>query len=150
MVKEIDSGQQKSRKKMSVNQREDLLIENFVGLQKAMTHLSIKFENLSDNISKLLHIFELSARDYLINKGKLNPEADKDLLNKINSLLEQNKTIANGLVMIEEKVRSKAAEEGASVPQQNLPRPAAPKFNQSPINSPNLPQSYRFKPKPFR
>jgi hypothetical protein len=113
------------KKKMSAREREELLIENFIGLQKAMTHLSMKFENLSDNIGKLLNVFELSAKDFIMNKGKANPETDKDLLNKINSLLEQNKTIAKGLVMIEEKVRNKGEVSQEQVQQQPQfqPRP---------------------------
>ncbi len=117
MVKSGDSI--KEKKKFSAREREDILIENFVGLQKAMTHLSIKFEVLSDNISKLLTIFELSAKDYLINKGRINPDADRDVLNKINSLLEQNKTIAKGLVVLEEKVKGKPPEQQMQ-PQQNF------------------------------
>jgi len=109
------------KKKMSARDREELLIENFIGLQRAMTHLSVKFENLSDSISKLLNVFELSAKDYLANRGRPNPESDKDLLNKINSLLDQNKTIAKGLVMIEEKVRNKATE--TQMPEQQVRQP---------------------------
>ena len=122
-----------SGKKMSQKERDDLLIENFIGLQKAMTHLSMKFENLSDNISKLLGVFELSAKDYLINKGKMSPESDRDLLNKINSLLEQNKTIAQGLVVLEEKVRGKP---------ENLSPMQNPVQNQRP--------NYQFKPRPLQ
>ncbi len=91
-------------KKLTAKQREELLLENFVGLQRVMVNLSIKFGTLSDNISKLLEVFELSARDQL---GKSTKEEDTELLGKINSLLDQNKTIAKGLVLIEEKVRDR-------------------------------------------
>ena len=40
---------------------EKILIENFVSLQRVMTNLSEKFDGLSNNISKLLELFELSA-----------------------------------------------------------------------------------------
>lgn len=103
------------KKKMSASQREELLIENFVGLQHAMTNLSIKFEKLSDNMIKLLQVFEESAKNYL-GGTKSN---DEDLIKKINSLLDQNKTIAKGLVLMEEKVRNRA-----EPPQNN--------FNQNP------------------
>ncbi len=91
-----------SKKTLNAREREQLLIENFAGLQKAMMNLSIKFETLSDNISNLLNVFELSAKDYV---QRANPENDKELIKKLNSLLDQNKTIAKGLVLIEEKVR---------------------------------------------
>ena len=47
-----------SEQKKSV---EKILVENFVSLQKVLTNLSVKFDELSNNISKLLELFELSA-----------------------------------------------------------------------------------------
>jgi len=102
-------------KRMTAREREQLLIENFVGLQKAMTNLSIKFEHMSENIIRLLNIFELSAKHYIQGGSK---ETDTDLLNKIDSLLEQNKTIAKGLVLMEENVRKRAPRVG---PQTAMP-----------------------------
>ena len=107
-------------KKMSAKMREELLLENFVGLQKAMLNLSIKFEGLANNMSRLLEVFELSARDQL---GKSTKEEDKELLGKINSLLDQNKTIAKGLVLIEEKVRDRVPVQQQAF-QQNSYQPA--------------------------
>jgi len=105
-------------KKMSAREREALLIENFVGLQYAMTNLSIKFGGLSDNISRLLQVFEESAKNFM-EGGR--PD-DADLLKKINSLLDQNKTIAKGLVLMESKLRGRA--EQPEVPQEEIkPRP---------------------------
>jgi len=92
------------KKRLTAREREELLIENFVGLQKAMINLSIKFEKLSDHIAKLLHIFELSAKNFMEGSSS---ESDKDLLKKIDSLLDQNKTIAKGLVLMEDKLRGK-------------------------------------------
>jgi len=94
------------QKNMTAREREALLIENFVGLQHAMTNMSIKFGELSDNISKLLQVFEESAKNF-ISGGKNN---DKDMLNKIDSLLNQNKTIAQGLVLMEGKLRGRGEE----------------------------------------
>jgi hypothetical protein len=91
-------------KKMSAREREELLIENFVGLQHAMTNLSIKFGTLSDNITGLLRVFEEAARNFITG----DKSDDKDMLKKIDSLLDQNKTIAKGLVLMEEKLRGRA------------------------------------------
>jgi len=41
---------------------EKVLIENFVGLQKVMVNLSSRFDELSTQISRLLNLFEVSAR----------------------------------------------------------------------------------------
>ncbi|MDH3353425.1 MAG: hypothetical protein OEL87_03180 [Nanoarchaeota archaeon] len=115
-----------TKKKMTAREREELLIENFVGLQHAMTNMSIKFGSLSDNISKLLQIFEEAAKNFA-SGGK--PD-DKDMLNKIDSLLDQNKTIAKGLVLMEGKLRGRAEET-----QMTQSRPEASHIRPKPLPS---------------
>lgn len=120
---------EKPKKKMTAQEREQLLIENFVGLQHAMTNLSIKFSALSENINKLLQIFEEAAnkfsseperREIIKEPGN---ELNKDLIRKIDSLIDQNKTIAQGLVIMEEKLRSPARENPYREETRNPPRP---------------------------
>src|SRR3990167_3397701 len=68
------------------------LIENFVSLQKVMTNLSVKFDGLSNNISKLLELFELSA--VALAKKDINftkPVDEEKIMGKLNNILEQNK-----------------------------------------------------------
>jgi len=89
---------------MIAKEREELLLENFVGLQHAMTNLSVKFGSLSDNITKLLQVFEEAAKSF-ISGDKLD---DKSMLKKIDSLLDQNKTIAKGLILMEESLRNRS------------------------------------------
>ncbi len=84
---------------------EKILIQNFVSLQKVMTHLSIKFENLTLQISKLLELFEISAKtlakkDFESNQSKKDEEK---IIKKIDTLLDQNKIIAKGLTLMHEK-----------------------------------------------
>lgn len=79
---------------------ERILIENFVSLQKVMVNQSVKFDNLSNQISRLLDLFEISAKA-LAKKG-VNMEGDKELIGKIDSLLEQNKVLARGVVLMHE------------------------------------------------
>ena len=105
-AKEVKKRKSSGGKKMTAREREELLIENFVGLQSAMTNMSIKFGGLSDNISKLLQIFEESAKNF-VSGGKSD---DAEMLNKIDSLLNQNKTIAKGLVLMEGKLRGRNEE----------------------------------------
>ena len=93
-----------SEKRMTAKEREELLIENFVGLQHAMTNLSVKFGALSDNITKLLQVFEEAAKSF-VSGGKLD---DKSMLKKIDSLLDQNKTIAKGLILMEGSLRNRS------------------------------------------
>lgn len=99
--KVVEKKPRQTKRRMTAREREELLIENFVGLQHAMTNLSIKFSALSDNITRLLQVFEEAARNFM-EGGR--PD-DKEMINKINSLLEQNKTIARGLLLMEEKLR---------------------------------------------
>ncbi|PJE81043.1 hypothetical protein COU58_04545 [Candidatus Pacearchaeota archaeon CG10_big_fil_rev_8_21_14_0_10_32_42] len=81
---------------------EKILVENFVSLQKVMTHLSISFDNLANQLSKLLELFEISAKT--LAEKELKPEKnDKEILEKMNNLLEQNKIIARGVSLIHEK-----------------------------------------------
>ncbi len=113
MNKKTISKKRKTNKKKSRNTSksqqsiniEEKLIENFISIQKVMTHLSIKFDNLSNNISKLLELFEISAKSFAekdIDTGKENEE-NKEILEKINSILDQNKIIAKGLTLLHEK-----------------------------------------------
>ena len=86
-----------------------ILIENFVNLQKVITNLAGKFDDLSGNISKLLNLFEISARSFAEKLQTNVPEIEKDreFLDKLNRLLDQNKVIAKGLTLMEEKMRER-------------------------------------------
>jgi len=92
----------KKKKRLTKAELEALLIENFTSLQKVLTNLSIKFEQLSEQISKLLQLFEIAAKDFV----EKHQSQDKELAEKIDKLLEQNKVIARGLTtLMEEKLR---------------------------------------------
>lgn len=85
---------------------ENVLVENFVSLQKVMTNLSVKFDSLTNQISKLLELFEISAKtlaekDYEIEK---NNRENTKILEKIENVLDQNKTIARGLSLVHERI----------------------------------------------
>lgn len=139
MVKKVGVPKDPSKKKMSAAAREELLIENFIGLQKAMINLSVKFENLSDNISKLLNIFELSAKDIMMNKGRATPEVDRELMGRINMLLDQNKNIMNAVRNLENKPRE--------ISQPMQPVQQSSQMPQGMQQSQNLQQNVQAKPK---
>ena len=83
------------------NDVEKILIENFVSLQKVMTNLSFKFDELSTQISKLLELFELSAN--ALAKKEVNlpkPIDEKRIFQGLENLSNQNKIIARGLTLI--------------------------------------------------
>ncbi|MDP1695920.1 MAG: hypothetical protein Q8L29_03335 [archaeon] len=83
------------------------LIENFVELQKVHTNLAEKFDKLTNQISNLLSLFEGAARTFAQQPSATNTEKDKDFLEKIDRLLDQNKTLARGLTMMEEKMKER-------------------------------------------
>jgi hypothetical protein len=81
---------------------ERVLIENFVSLQKVMTNLAIKFDSLSGQISKLLDLFEISAKTLAEKGGLEEGKEDKRVTEKLDNLLEQNKIIAKGIALLHE------------------------------------------------
>jgi len=104
---------------------ERVLIENFVSLQKVMTNLSIKFDNLSNQISKLLELFEISAK--ALSEKDFNVEKEnkdnKKIIEKIDNLADQNKIIARGMTLLYE-----------TSPRQNPDYPPAPSPKMNPLS----------------
>ena len=113
-------------KGMSKAEIDKALIENFVNLQKVLTNLTVKFDELSTNVSKLLQLFEISAKNFAeknIDSGRSS--VDQDFLKKLDSLLDQNKVISKGIMLMEERIRNKAT----SSPQfQENEEEAGPRF----------------------
>ncbi len=96
-----------NNKKFSRSEIDQALLDNFINLQKVLTNLSIRFDELSNNMSKLLQLFEISAQSFADKPVKV-PGVDEEFLKKLDSLLEQNKTISKGIMMMEERVRGRA------------------------------------------
>ncbi|HTY44052.1 MAG TPA: hypothetical protein VMC80_02320 [Patescibacteria group bacterium] len=96
--------------KPSSDRIEKALVENFVSLQKVLVSLSIKIDNLTEKTSRLLDLFEASAKSFMEKGG------ENDVSKKIDSLLEQNKTLAKGIAMVYEKPES-------SLPSPQIPSP---------------------------
>ena len=101
---------------------EKMLIENFVSLQKVMTDLSFKFNNLTNQISNLLELFETSAKtlaqkDFNFDLETLESSNER-FEEKLDNLLDQNKVIARGLTLIHEN--------SSNMMQQNFQPPSEP------------------------
>lgn len=97
-------GGKKSKKKSTAvkgTSVEKALIKNFISLQKAITNLAVKFEHLSDRMSKLLDIFEVSAKA-LAEKDFDFEKSNEDISDKLDELIDQNRTIARGLTLMHE------------------------------------------------
>ncbi|MFA5485415.1 MAG: hypothetical protein WC260_04180 [Candidatus Pacearchaeota archaeon] len=99
MVKEVKKNKKVNNIKKVVSKKDkNLTLED---LEKTMNKLANNFELLSNNMSKLLKIFEDSARE-LAKTEKNIPES---ISAKIDSLLNQNKIINKGLNNVEEKLK---------------------------------------------
>lgn len=98
-------------KKANTVNTEKMLIENFVSLQKVMVNLSVKFDNVSNQISKLLELFELSAKslaekDFNLEKGGIDT---KKIIEKLERVLDQNKILGKGLALLHEPVSEQSS-----------------------------------------
>lgn len=86
------------------NEVNDALIENFVELQHVLINLAEKLNKLSDNVAALVSIFTQAAKSF----EEKQPQSDIELLRKLSMILEQNKIIARGLSIIEERMRQES------------------------------------------
>ncbi|MBS3086781.1 hypothetical protein J4422_03710 [Candidatus Pacearchaeota archaeon] len=121
---------------------ERALVENFIALQKVMVNLSGKFDNLSGQISKLLELFEISAkslakRDFE-DLGKENI-ATKRIMEKLDSLTQQAGLIGRGLALIHETGSERSMPSMAV----NVPSKPATQFSQQQM------QTQSNKPRPM-
>ena len=73
-----------------------------------MTKLSVKFDDLTKQISKLLELFEISAKALVEKDFGLEKENKdvKKIMEKIDNLLNQNKIIARGVSLLHESQNS--------------------------------------------
>lgn len=118
----------------------NILVSNFTSLQKVMVNLSAKFEDLSTQISKLLQLFEVSAKalaekDFDVEK---NNRDNMKILEKLESVLEQNKTIARGLTLMHDKI--------TETPNQNTPGYYPSQLSRPQIQQPQIQPQQAFKP----
>ena len=93
---------------------QEKLIDNFVQLQRVHINLAEKIDRLSTQISELLALFEKAAKTFAENPTSAShqsSEKDKEFLDKINTLMDQNKTIAKGLTLMEERIRERISDE---------------------------------------
>lgn len=95
------------KKAMTKGELEEALIDNFVNMQKVLTNLTVKFDDLSKNISKMLELFEIAAKSFAEKESKKPSDIDTEFIKKLDALLDQNKTISKGIMLMEEKVRQR-------------------------------------------
>ena len=99
---------------------EEKTLENLVDLQNAYINLAEKFDKLSHQINSLLGLFETAAKSF----AEKSPAAEKDRAfgERIDALFEQNKLIAKGITLIEEKM---------AIAPEKKPQQEKPEYTQS-------------------
>lgn len=94
--------------KSIVSHQENLieqLIENNLILQKKETELMMNVNNLVKRIDRMLNVFE-EASKHVMEVGE--EKRIIELADKLEELLNQNKNIAKGLIMLEQYVKTKS------------------------------------------
>jgi hypothetical protein len=106
---------------------EKVLVENFVSLQRVLTNLAVNVDNLSNRISKLLELFEISAKS-LAEKDFEFQEDTAELVDKLDSLIDQNKVLARGMALMHERIPREQFPPPAPMPQPQMPPPMPPQL----------------------
>lgn len=108
------------------------LVDNFIGLQKVMVNLSSKFDSLSTQISKLLELFEISAKALVKKEFETEKESDNThaIMNRLDNIAQQAGLIGRGLELIkqinDEKRSELGGNEGSMIREAHSPRPPQP------------------------
>lgn len=129
----------------SEHKLENKLVQNLIELQKINVTMIEKFDKLTNQISSLLSLFEMTAKSFAEHPAYQVSEKDKEFLEKIDKLLEQNKTIAKGLIMMEERIRDKVHPQRQEIIEKprEIMRPAAPIIEKKEEMQPSLSNSDR-------
>lgn len=104
MHKKTHSSQNPKQSKESL---EEQTLHSLIELQKVHVNLAEKFDKLALQIQNLLALFEVAARNFAKQPHMQATEKDKEFLEKIDRLLDQNKVLAKGLTLMEEKMRER-------------------------------------------
>jgi len=87
----------------------DIVIENNIALQKIVIDLASEMKKISREVSEMLDMFKEATKS--ISSEKTESEIKKsdmdELKNKIEELVEQNKIIAKGILLLESSVGTK-------------------------------------------
>src|SRR4030042_1244339 len=131
------------RKRTSAERNIDrALTNNFIALQKVMVNLAAKFDSLSNQISKLLELFEIAAKSLAQKDFELGGEGKdtKEIMGRLDKISQQAGLIGKGLVLIHEVSSELGGKSYARSPEEAPPmemtKSISPEFLRKPI-SPN-------------
>lgn len=95
------------------------MIENSVTLQKILTEVAINLKVLNEKIDNLLSLFKEAAKTF--KEKKPEGEKEKEIVGKLDDISNQNKTIAKGVMLLEQAVRSESEEPHPTLKPRPLP-----------------------------
>lgn len=101
-IKTAEAIQPKPIKKDNIN----LLLENSIALQKTMADLALELKSLNQKVARIVSSFESASLAFKEAKEKGIAEP-KDISEKLDMIIDQNKTIAQGVLLLEESIRVK-------------------------------------------
>lgn len=122
MEKRGGKGRKKAAKKTSTAPKSYektimLLIENNVGLQKKLLGLTESIDGMTKKVGRLLSLIEKASEGFVGPESgegigekpglKSSKTSRDELVDKLEGLIKQNKTIARGLILLEKYVREK-------------------------------------------
>ncbi len=109
---------------------DEMLLNNFIALQKVMVNLAVKIDSLSNQISKLLELFEISAKSLAKKDFEQESKSNesKKILEKLDVISQQTGLIGKGLALIHEMNSERKTE-----PILEMPKPS---FQKNPFNYP--------------
>jgi len=82
-------------------------------MQKTLADVVVAFKQLEKRFEKFLNLVEKAAKEKTGEKGKeVSKEKAKTLAEKIDLLIEQNKAIAEGMMLLEKFIKEKLEEVG--------------------------------------
>ncbi len=102
------------------NNKIDKLLENGIQLQKISLNLIKSNNDLTKRIDSLVSLFEEASKN--VGKVELSDKNVGRLTSKVEELVEENKDLAKGLVLLERYVRGKSAYEPTSLQPKDLPK----------------------------
>jgi len=114
MVKKI----KKEEKIVESRNTEKLLFENYVELQKVLTSLAVNIDALSKRIDKLVGLFEQSVKT-VAEKDFQEETKNRQVQDKLEMLINQNKIIAQGVSLIHEGAPEMPRETNQYFPEPN-------------------------------
>lgn len=107
---------------------EKALVDNFIALQKVMVNLSLKFDNLTTQISKLLELFDISAKALAKKEFETEKESRDThmVMQRLDNIAQQAGLIGKGLALIHEVNTERSDETDKKIKEIQEPKMSPP------------------------